>query len=224
MVRNQLTNYDEYKCTYDYITEYFKKETAGEKCNLIAHGFCDSPNHYINVFEIYYCWLKMSNPLHIAFSVIATIWLFSMLNYIRRGYFVRPLMKLRKVLGVKSSFAEYVIIPIAHGIVPLIFRLQGSVHNLDLGFNFGGTLGALFALNTFCIGTCAVVLSYSRKVDMGALKFNIGFLFGMLILYGMVALQGYIQIYHGIVFIFGWILIIFFSYIKEKKVTKSKYI
>lgn len=113
-------------------------------------------------------------------------------------------------------------IPIAYGIAPLLVRLQGAVHDLDYGFNLGGTLGALFALNAFSIGICAVLLSYSKKVNMNNLKFNFGFLMGVLILYGMISLQGYIQLLHGVVFSFGWGLFVFFANMREPTVKKSK--
>lgn len=222
-MNNHNSQYDKLKCSYDYITNSFKG-TAQDKCLKIADGFCNSPNHYINIFQVYYCWLSMNNPLQIALSMVAIVWLFAMINYVRRKYFVQPLMKLRKVLGVKSAFAEYVTIPLAYGISPLIVRLQGAVHDLDFGFNLGGTLGALYSLNAFSLGACAVVLAFSRKVDMGNLKFNLGFLLAVIILYGMISLQGYIQLLHGVIFIFGWALFIFFANMKEKKVKKSKQI
>jgi Ca2+/Na+ antiporter len=188
-----------------------------EKCQILAHGFCDSPNHYINVFRVYYCFLNGNNTIYITFSVTMVIFLFSLIGHIRRAYFTRPLMKLRRLLGIKSILAEMVTIPLASGIGPLLVRLQAATHNLDFQFNLAATLGAMFAMNAFGIGISAFALGFSKRVDLTQLGISLGASFLALMLMFLICEQKTITTMHGFVFIFIWVFYLFVIGVRVKE-------
>lgn len=207
-------------CSYAAIQK--SPETMAQKCQTVAHGVCQPSNNYLNLYSLYYCHMGGSNWLYIAFTIVAVIWLLTMLNYIRRTFFVPPLMKLRKTLGISSNMTEKIILPLSFGIVPFIVRVQGAYQNLDFEFNLGATLGGMFAILGFSFGVCSLVIGRSKKVKQGMLNFDV--VFG-LVACGIIwsfANSKFIHLWHGVIMIGVWIVYAVGGYFMEKEEESRK--
>ena len=100
-------------------------------------------------------------------AALITVFAFLWINYVRRTYYVRPLIKLRKKLNLSSTIAETVLIPLAYAIGPVIVSVQGATKDMEFSFALSSTLGTVLNLSGFIIGICAVVLRLSKKYDPG---------------------------------------------------------
>lgn len=190
-------------CSYEAIQP--SPETKAQKCITVAQGICNPTNNYLNLYSLYYCHLNGSDSLYITFTIIAVIWLLTMLNYIRRTFFVPPLMKLRRVLGISSNIAEKTILPFSYGIVPFIVRIQGAYQGLPSSFNFGATLGGILALGAFSFGVCAIVVGRSKKVVKKDFILDIFFCVLGIALFMLFGFEGRVKLWHGIVMIGIWV-------------------
>jgi Ca2+/Na+ antiporter len=112
--------------------------------------------------------------------------------------------------------AEVTILPLIHGISPLLVRLQGATHNLDFSFNLGGSLGAIFNILAFGVGICAAVLGYSSKVYTGKLIVHIAFMFLAVGLYFMVTLTKEAGVVEAGLFIFLYLVYLFVRWMMSK--------
>ena len=185
--------YDKTKCNYEYIQTTLKTSTWEEKCNLIAKGFCNTKNHFINPYKVYYCLMSKqsyTNALFVVLTALSLILIFLYMNHIRRRYFTRPLLNLRSILGISGPMAEVTILPIIYSITPLLIRLQGATHNLDFTFNMGGNLGTLFTFLTFSVGLCSMIIGKSAQVNSMDFLVNIVF---MILSLGVCFLMAYFK-------------------------------
>jgi Ca2+/Na+ antiporter len=147
--------------------------------------------------------------LVITISVICFLWL----NYVRRSYFVRPIFKLRRKLGINGNIAEALLIPMAYGVVPLIVRLQGAHKNMDFGFNLGASLGSMFTLSAFVVGVCAVVLKVSKPANVAKVSINLLFILIAVSLMLILGLKKEVDLIDGLVFIGAWFVYLAFLYL-----------
>lgn len=155
---------DNQYCTYEFISS--SQLNDKELCQTLAKGYCDTKLHYANFFSIYYCKLQKNMPLYLLITIPALLLIFLWTNYIRRQFLARPILKLRKSLGLPGYVSEVFLVPIAFGIVPIFVRLQGAQKNLDFSFNLGATLGGLWTIMGFVVGICAMILRISKRYDL----------------------------------------------------------
>lgn len=151
--------------------------------------------------------------LVILISVICFLWL----NYVRRSYFVRPIFKLRRALGINGNLAEAILVPIAYGIVPLIVRIQGAHKNMEFSFNLSASLGSMFTLCGFVIGVCAVVLKISKPVNASKVMINLLFILISVALMIILGLKREVDLIDGFVFLGAWFVYLAFLYLNGYK-------
>lgn len=220
---SQFTNNLQYvyeNCSYTVIQN--SPETMEQKCQTVAHGICEPTDNYLNFYTVYYCFMGGNNALYLTFTGIAVVWLLVMLNYIRRTFFVPPLMKLRKTLGISSSMTEKIILPFSFGIVPFIVRVQGSYQNLSFNFNMGATLGGMFSLSAFAFGMCSLVIGRSKRVPNKIFTFDIFYSILACVLFFVIGSSGKVHLWHGIMMIGIWLMYIISGYVTENEMDLRK--
>ena len=222
---NGHDSYDPKKCNYHYIQTELKDATWDQKCDMIAKGFCNTNNHFLNPYRVYYCILNKTNYTNMIFILLSAwimMFLFLSMNHIRRRYFVKPMLKMREILDLSGPMAEVTLLPLIQGISPLLVRLQGATHNLDFSFNLGGSLGAMFNILAFSVGLCACVLGYSAKVFQGKLIIHIAFMLLAIGLYFMITLTQEAGPIEGGLFLFLYAVYLFIRWMMSGSAKKGK--
>lgn len=173
---------------------------------------------------MYYCILgktETTNTVFILMAAFTLVFLFLSMNHIRRRYFIKPLLRLRELIGISGPMAEVTILPLIQGISPLLVRLQGATHNLDFSFNLGGSLGAMFNILAFSVGLCGCVLGYSSVVYQGKLIVHILFMLLAVGLYFMISMSKEVGVVEGGLFLFLYFVYLFIRFIMSKSGKKG---
>lgn len=213
--QDQIPPYNAQLCTFSSLKTLMEKyKTAEQMCKFVANGICNGPHHYLNMYKLYFCYLNEHKGTFILLTTILAIFLFFSLNYIRRAYFARPILNLRKVLGISDTMAEVILVPFAFGIVPLFMRLQGAYKDVSYSFNMAGTLGSMLTLTAFVIGICSIVLKISRKVDQKKVMIDLVFILVCCFLIFLIGLKREVEWMDGIVLVGLWIVYLFIIFWK----------
>ena len=223
-VFNHLPSFNRTLCTYTNIQILLKNKnmTKMERCQHIGQGICNNPSLFINPFSLYFCHTNESKYILYGISLASIFVILLAMDQIRKKYILRPIMKIRRFTGIRESIVEYVIIPFAQGMTPLVLRLQASLQGVNFDFQVGGALGGMLALNCFGLGLCAIALGYSRKTDTG--KFGVSFCSMMvgLILIASMCLDQEVNMTHGFIFLGLWLCQIVFHGLRNIEEYRSK--
>ena len=192
-------------------------------CQEVANGVCNGPHHYFNMFKLHYCTFGGSKFLFISVVILITMVCFLWLNYVRRSYYVRPIMKLRNKLGLNGQFSEAILVPLAYGIVPLIIRIQGAQKNIDFNFNLSASLGSMFTLGAFIIGLSAVLIKVSKTMDSTKITINLLFTVVALALMMLLGLKKEADYIDGVIFVGAWVAYLLFIHLNSEKNGKKKF-
>ena len=208
------------KCTYEFIKK--QKIDTADLCNKVAHGFCSHHGHYFNLFHLHYCTLKGSKPLFlVVISALACAVLLAM-NFVRKSYFVKPVLKMRKKLGLTSTLAEAVLIPIAFGIGPLFMRIQAGYQDITPSMNFGASLGTMFFILTLVIGSASIWVRRSSPVRMKPFFVNLVFSVAGLVVYCGIGLTDEVATLDGVTLIILWLMYLVVIMIVDSGETEGK--
>lgn len=182
-------------------------------CDEVAKGICNGPHHYFNMFRLHYCFFSGSKFKYLLLASLITIVTFLWINYVRRTYYVRPLIKLRKKLNLSSTISETVLIPLAYAIGPVIVSIQGATKDMEFSFALSSTLGTVLNLSGFIIGICSVVLKLSRKYDPGKIALNLVFIVIAMILMLILGFKRSVDWIDGLIFLGAWLAYVKFMFL-----------
>lgn len=208
------------QCTYAFLSQ--NKGAAAELCKGFALKNCGSSFQYVNFFKIYYCNLGGQPFLLLAVIILVGGLTMLTMDYLRKAYLLRPLLRLRRATGISDNMAEALLIPLAFGIGPLCLRMQAGLRNLEPSFNFGASLASTYLLITLVMGMSAIWIGTSHRTSRSMLLIDFTFIVLAVCLYfGMGMLKSVIWL-DGVVLTIIWLLYLLFVYISNEMQSKGK--
>ena len=193
-------------------------------CEVIAHGVCKADDHYFNFFDLYYCKLGGSSVYYVALTLPFLVILFLWMNYIRRQFLVKPILKLRRTLDIPDYVSEAFLVPLSFGMVPLLVRIQAAQKNLDFSFSLGASLGGLWTVLGFMIGICSMILRISKRVQVSSIILNMIFIMISILLQAYIGFSTKITPIKSSAFLITYVLYLIIFFFKSYRDRQGKFL